>query len=434
MRAAEPSEQDFHDLNPDADDLAVVSSMVTDDALEEFARFEEAKRTDEDAVFQRNVPTVDSFISFVWAFIAVEEERSIDPADLDIATIVDSTLGAVQSSIGRGRLVSIAETVRSAYLRSDSQARLRWRRTGTSVGTARRLDDLARHLAGQLVDRLQDGTLGDLDDPRYVVRLLAQIIRRLLNLPESPTWQFRVSKRGAGIDVAVGDVLAQWLDGTPLPEMADRLLAALPDPSWRIEEMVDAVTTHFEHYLSWTVGALTEFTNMHLTELDSELRLCPDLGTYLRYGVGEPDALVLMRSGIRSRRLANEISKHLPVEIELTAESIGTWLGMQSVSDWRVLYSATPSELLDLLDFTRRRRRSLLRELLEYGRVAIELSEATTTAHADLTLEPKRGEPAPAPICVYSGDQELATVQASDHADIDAILGTGLELDLAISL
>ena len=68
--------------------------------------------------------------------------------------------------------------------------------------------------------------------------------------------------------------------------------------------MVDAVTEHFEHYLAWTVGALVELVNTRLADAGIEARLCPDLGSYIRYGVDDPKALILMTSGIRSRRLA----------------------------------------------------------------------------------------------------------------------------------
>jgi hypothetical protein len=42
-------------------------------------------------------------------------------------------------------------------------------------------------------------------------------------------------------------------------------------------------------------------------------------------------------------------------------------------AEWRAEYGASASEVLDLLDFTRPRRRSLLRTLLETGNVGVAL-------------------------------------------------------------
>ncbi|WP_406080141.1 DEAD/DEAH box helicase [Micromonospora sp. NBC_00858] len=438
VRAAEPTEQDFHDLNPDADELAVTSCMTTDEALEAFAQFEEAQQANEDALFEAPASAesahsvVDDFISFVWTFLAVEEERGTDPSDLDIAVIVNSTLAALQSPASRQRCLSIAASVRAVYARTDPQARTRWRRTGTSVRTARTLDRLGRNLADQLVELSNANKLGDLTEPKYVARLLRTFIDRLLEFSEAPKWGFRQSKQGASIDVAVADLLTRWLGGASLPRLAEEFLAAAPKPAWRIEQMVDAVTTLFEHYLAWTLGALIELTNLRLSELENELRLCPDLGAYVRYGVGDPAALVLMRSGVRSRRLAHAVSRQLPADFEPTVENLRAWLGGQGVGEWRSAYAATAPELLDLLDFTRLRRRSLLKALLESGQVHVDLTGPVAPTGGLLTLEPKRDEPSPAPLCVYTDEKVVATTAPHDHADLDAILNTGLEIVLTI--
>ena len=142
-----------------------------------------------------------------------------------------------------------------------------------------------------------------------------------------------MSSRGAGIDVRASELLANWLSGASLQQLADEALAAAPDPAWRIEQMVDAVTSHFEHYLSWTLGALVELTNLHLADGGSELWICPDLGAYVRYGVGTPASLVLMRSGVRSRRLANAIATDLPEEVQPTGDGLRAWLGDMSVAE-----------------------------------------------------------------------------------------------------
>ena len=143
--------------------------------------------------------------------------------------------------------------------------------------------------------------------------------------------------------------------------------------------MVDAVTEHFEHYLAWTVGALVELVNTRLADAGIEERLCPDLGSYIRYGVNDPQALILMTSGIRSRRLAHAIAADLPADLEPAREELRRHVARMGVAGWRARYDASAAEVLDLLDFTRVRNRSLLRTLLETGNVTVDLPATQPT-------------------------------------------------------
>ena len=160
VRAAEPSDQDFRDLDPDADQLAVTSTLATEAALEAFAQFEQRELATADAVFQDIDPVVDNFVSFVWAFLGIEEDLGSDPASVSIARIVDSTLAAGHSATVRRRLLAVAVAVQSKYAATAPSARQRWRRTGTSMATASRLDEIAQDIAHQLVERSARGGLG----------------------------------------------------------------------------------------------------------------------------------------------------------------------------------------------------------------------------------------------------------------------------------
>ena len=105
--------------------------------------------------------------------------------------------------------------------------------------------------------------------------------------------------------------------------------------------------------------------------------MCPDLGSYIRYGVDDPKALILMTSGIRSRRLAHAIAADLPADLEPAREQLRLHIARMGVAEWRARYDASAAEVLDLLDFTRVRNRSLLRTLLETGNVTVELPAIT---------------------------------------------------------
>jgi hypothetical protein len=434
VRAAEPTEADFRDLNPDAEALAVTSSLTTEAALHAFATLEQAMREDEDAVFRSADPIVNDFISFVWLMLAIEEDRGTDPAMADLPAIVDLTLAA-QSPRGRAACLAVAQGIRGAYLATRPGARRRWPRTATSIGSARVIDQLAARLTDDIIRRSGEGTLGDIRDPVRTINRIASAIARLLTLPEAPAWQFRVSPRGAAIDINPVGLLTGWLTGTPLPRLADAHLADAASPAWRIEQMVDTVTGHFEHYLAWTVGALTELVNTRLADADIEARLCPDLGSYIRYGVNDPHALILMTSGIRSRRLAHAVAADLPADLEPVREQLRVHIARIGVAGWRTRYDASAAEVLDLLDFTRTRNRSLLRTLLETGNATVELPALTTDLPAftePLTLEPARDEPHPSPLAIYDGDRHIVTVAAQDHADLSAILDTGLAIIVEI--
>jgi hypothetical protein len=434
VRAAEPTEADFRDLNPDAGTLAVTSVLATDTVLDEFAALEMAMRDDADAVFRTPDPAVRDFISFVWLMLATEEGRGTDPASVDLPSVVDSTLAA-QSPRARAACLQVARGVHAAYLRSAPEARRRWPRTGTSVGSARLIDQLADRLVSEIIRQYLDGDLGELGTPAAAVTQIAQAIPALLALPEAPAWRFRVSSRGADLRVDPVELLTNWLAGTSLPALAEAHLAAAPDPAWRIEQMVDAVTEQFEHYLAWTVGALAELINTRLADSGLDERLCPDLGSYIRYGVDDPKALALMTSGIRSRRLANAIAADLPADLEPLGGQLRPEVARMGVAGWRTRYGASAAEVLDLLDFTRVRNRSLLRTLLETGRVTVELTAPGTdpgTWTGTLVLEPARDEPEPAPLAVYAGQQKIVTVAAQDQADLSSILDTGLAIMVEI--
>jgi hypothetical protein len=180
---------------------------------------------------------------------------------------------------------------------------------------------------------------------------------------------------------------------------------------------------------------VVKLVNIRLADAGIEERLCPDLGSYIRYGVNDPKALVLMTSGIRSRRLAHAIAADLPADLESAREQIRLQIARMGVAGWRTRYNASAAEVLYLLDFTRVRNRSLLRTLLETGNVTVELPVIPAGLPAwdgPLTLEPARDQPHPAPLAVYAGDQHIITVQAQDHADLSAILDTGLAITVEI--
>ena len=300
VRAASPSSQDFADLNPDDQDLEVTSSLLTDSALQAVAQLEGVQRADADAVFAANGAAAD-FISFVWMMLAAAERELTSPEMVDLDTVVGFTLAANQSTQARTRYTRLAGRAREAYVSVDSAARQRWSRIGCSIGSARKIDEWASQIARALIS----ADVTSVSTALEAVGILRPTIAELLRLPEAPRWGFRESVQGATLDVDAAEVLRDWLEGASLPQLAKSHLGAVADPAWRIEQIVTATTEHFEHYLSWTVGALIDLVNTHLQAAGGDELVCPELGGYIRYGVSTPVALALVTEGIRSRRIAN---------------------------------------------------------------------------------------------------------------------------------
>jgi hypothetical protein len=236
----------------------------------------------------------------------------------------------------------------------------------------------------------------------------------------------------------------------------------------RLEQTVDAVSRAFEHYFSWTLGALLELVNTSLAGAGALLTLRSDLAFCVRYGVDTPYALRLLTHGVRSRRLASRIGSAAR-SIELPLDQLRPYLAKQHIQGWRANFDATPRELLDLLEFTRSRRSSLLRRLLEVGGVDVPLSsdgpagvdagDPAVGSEVDITSEDRvavseLAEPAIGVASSHAGDiaasgtdvflsqtsedaeihvldqsgTALATVAAGEHADLVAVLASGLDI------
>ncbi len=268
------------------------------------------------------------------------------------------------------------------------------------------------------------------------------VLGRLVELPEAPRWAPRKSESGRVqlIDVRLVDILRGWVRGQPLQDLADLLLAEVPDKTWRLEQLVEIVRSFFEHFLSWTLGALIELTNEKLEAEATDVRVCPQLPAYVRYGVESDHALALLVAGVRSRRLAHAVAVELAEEAN-APEDVRSWVAGMTIQQWRGRFGATPSELLDLLDFARDRRRSLLRALLAEGEVKIDLDPMRETpsrhgAFEEARIAPIKDDPEPRRLGLYDLDSDslLATIPSGVHADVAAIRDTGLEVQCVLDL
>jgi hypothetical protein len=111
-----------------------------------------------------------------------------------------------------------------------------------------------------------------------------------------------------------------------------------------------------------------------------ENQLCPELPAYIRFGVDTPIALEVARSGVRSRRLA-----HVVASAARAAElPVRDWLAETDVRTWGRLFSASPSELADLLVFTRARDTRITSRVLAGEIVPFEVQGAPNPGAVEL--------------------------------------------------
>lgn len=430
-----PATSDFDTLRPTEEDLHVRSRLDTDEALDALAAFEDAVRAGEDAIFAYGANEINDFVAFVWFILAAEESLATEPDDADIGAALESTLGFAQlTPAKRARWMTVAEKVRDTYRSTDPTRRTVWPRAGTSVVTARALDSLAT----DLVEVATNTT--DIETPTAALNILeaTNSITTLLNLPEAPTrWSFKTVEQGRYTDVPVDprELLADWLGGESLASMAERFLPAVTQPHYRIEQIVDAITEHFEHFLSWTLGVLVELTNDRLEQQGHRRRLCPDLPLYVRYGVESAHALRLTLGGVRSRELAHRVATSA-IAGDMNPEDIRAWLGDMTIADWRTRFDPTAADLLDLLEYARVRRGSLLPALLSDGIATLGLDLPDhSTVNEPAVIGAFREEIGSRQLAVYQREhhtEPLVIIPARLLADLQAILDTGLEISCVL--
>ena len=179
---------------------------------------------------------------------------------------------------------------------------------------------------------------------------------------------------------------------------------------------------------------MIELVNTRLAEAGLDERLCPDLGSYIRYGVDNPKALILMTSGIRSRRLAHAIVADLPADTEPVHEQLRMQIARMGVS--RVAYPVQrlrcrgprPARLQP--DPEPQPAQDTAGNRQRHDRTARYRASPRLGRPADPRTQPGRTHPAP--LAVYASDQHIVTIPAQDQADLSAILDTGLAITVEI--
>ena len=438
--AKHEDDADFRLLRPEAEALEARSTLISEEALEALAEAEALLAQTADALFRLPLGILCDFTGYVWFVLTALERAGRLPHAVDLEDALGNLLGFQQMEDSlRRRWLALAERVRGAYDTTPADQRQRWTATGTSLGTAAQLDALAEQVTAAVLERERELFMPATDDGAVeltlgeTVDVLAgqDVFNTLLRLPEADrSWRFRPSPRAkATLKVPVVPALRDWLAGFDMPKLAERMMPEV-SAEWRLEQTVDAVSSAFEHYLAWTVGVLLDQVNARLTVAGARTRLRQDAAWCIRYGVDSPQALALLTEGIRSRRLAQQVGRSGAAE-GMSLPELRNWLASLHIAGWREQFAATPREVLDLLQFTRSRRQSLLRTLLETGSASVDLRRTEAAAPLSEITRPVTiavADVRPAELRVLDGGEVIGVVDAGAHADVEAVLSSGLDI------
>ncbi|MEK7424784.1 MAG: DEAD/DEAH box helicase [Actinomycetota bacterium] len=414
----------FDALAAEDADLTANSRLSTEDALDALASFEELVRRGQDAVFETDGNAVSDFISHVW-FIATAVEDLQLAARNPVRASLESTLAWQQlAPADRERWRAVAELAADRYERAPREQRRRWARTGTSLPSAAKLETLAGEI------RVAIATLAVRSDPVDAFGLVAGggRLASLLDLSESRSRLFRPRRNSpisAALDVDLHALIGDWLKGTDLDQLGMVYLAVVQDETYRYEQLSEFISQVLEHLLPWLLNTVIAWVNEGLDGTD---QLCPELPAYVRFGVDKPVALELARAGVRSRRLVHVVAN---VAERSAVSMVRDWLSESGLQAWGRLFDASPSELADLLFFTRARDARITSRVLAGEIVDVPLIVEAAVGEGPVELR-EADEPAPQRLAVFRDDELVGYVRSEHQDDITRLRAIGVPLIVSL--
>jgi hypothetical protein len=416
---------DFDALAADDKDLTATSYLSTGGALEALAAFEEVVRQGQDAVMQTADGAAADFISHVW-FVANAlsdlQLATADPARLSI----ESTLAWQQLGEGaRERWSAVGQLAARRFEATPVEFRSRWARTGTSLPNAVLLQQLATQVRAELSAVMDPG------DPVAGFLLVSDHDRlaQLMTISATRAVSFRPrsnAPRSAAFDVDLRALIVDWLQGRELAEIGEKYLGAVRDEMYRYEQLSDFVSQVLEHMLPWLLNTLVGWVNEGLAE---DEHLCPELPAYIRFGVDTPVALELAQSGVRSRRLVHVVAAAAGAAATLP---IRDWLAETDVRTWGRNFDASPSELADLLVFTKAPDARITSRVLAGEVVEVPLAMASSPSPGAVELREVDEDPPPR-LAAFRDGQIVGYVRPGQHDDVSRLLAIGLPLSTAVT-
>ena len=368
---------------------------------------------------------VAGFVSHVWFVATALQELHQSTADTARLSI-EATLAWQQlDEQTRERWRNVAELAVRRFEETPEHQRKRWARTGTSLRTASTLEELASEIRTEL------SKITDRKSPIEAFGLIAAQDRllRLLSVSEAVPRRFRLRRNApasTSISVDLQAMITDWLGGLEIGDLGEKYLAVVSDEVYRYEKLSEFISQVLEHILPWLLNTLVTCINEGLAD---DEQLCSDLPAYIRFGVDSPVSLELSRSGVRSRRLAHVVAK---LAANQTPASIRDWLAANDLRGWAESFAASPTELADLLYFTRAASANISSRVLD-GEI-VDIPIRTVPGATAGTVELVEGEePAPPRLVVQRDGVVLGYVAPNHQRDLNRSLGTGVPLETELT-
>ena len=417
------SPQAFGPLTADDRELTATSRLSSDEALEALAAFEELVRQGEDAIMQTADGAAADFIGHVW-FVANAlselDRATADPVQLSI----ESTLAWQQlDEQTRERWKTVSALAVDRFEETPPEVRRRWARTGTSLPNAVLLQQLAAQVRAELA------SVPDPRDPVAAFLLVSDQGRlgQLLGINKTRAARFRPRRNAphrTAFDVNLRSLIVDWLRGQEVGEIGETYLDAVTDDTYRYEQLSEFIAQVLEHLLPWLLNTLVGWVNEGLEEED---QLCPELPAYIRFGVDTPIALELAQAGVRSRRLVHAVAAEASAELPVRA-----WLTETDIQTWRRVFDASPSELGDLLLFSRARDARITSRVLAGEVVEVPLVIEDSPDAGDIDVRAADEDPPPR-LAAFRDGEVIGYVRSEHHDDLSRLLAIGVPLSVTLT-
>lgn len=413
-------------LNVNAD---VESTLVSADSLAALSAYELLLAETSALVLQEVPDAVDSFLSYCW-YLA-DASVALDPGlrAEDVLAGLKATLAWHQLPAEMAsRWEALVPRLVGTFESTDEARRRRWARSGVRLSVNVALEDVA----AATQETLNLLPTDSLSDPIAVLEAIVgegRLAALLALLPERVT---RFKRRRYGrtqlVHVDHAALLMDWVRGVDLSELTTRYLSEVDgdgsDDSYRFEQLASYLAQVCEHHLPWTIGTILQWT-----EITPEDAILPDLPSHIHYGVPDAVALLLMRRGVRSRRLAVAVGADAQAS-SVDTETVKAWLSTIGLANWRTLFDAAPTELADLYQFVWDENSGLGERLLSGDAVHVALEDGAESSHlvGHISYAPDGERPRR---IVLTDDQGrlAATIGAASYRDVALLLDAGFELE-----
>lgn len=414
-------------MEEDQDVLSTLSSPDGLAALDEYERLLD----ETGALVLQDVPSeVDGFLAYCWYLAEASQASIVNSRISDVVDGIKASLAWQQLSDDRkARWERLAVLATKGFEATDPELRRRWARTGAGLSSNAVLEGVADTLRADLVGL--DPLL--VSDPLAVLDLLISNGRlaSLLDLVPERDRRFKARRYGEAdpIEVDLSALVTDWVSGKELLELAETHLGEVEDDGFRFEQLSAFLARVCEHHLPWMASVLLEWING-----EQHIELCPVLPAHLHYGVDSAQALHLLRSGVRSRRLAVLVGEQAAAD-GVETRDLRRWLAGLGPLGWQERFQSWPSEVADLLLFVRDRGAELSAALLDGGTldVTADLFDEGLASGTDLRLELQSGAGRPQTVIALTTDGvAVGAVKVEHFHDLAVLLECGFRVHATV--